>query len=78
MKSAVSIPDEVFAQADKLARRAGVSRSQIFSAALREYVARHAPEDVTEAMDRIADELAASEADFAVAAARRLLIRGEW
>jgi predicted transcriptional regulator len=78
MKTAVSIPDEVFAQAEKLARHVGVSRSQLFSAALREYVARHAPEDVTEAMDRIADELGASEADFAVAGARRLLIRSEW
>jgi metal-responsive CopG/Arc/MetJ family transcriptional regulator len=78
MKTAVSIPDEVFAQAEKLARDAGVSRSQLFSAALREYVARHAPDDVTEAMDRIADEVAASEADFAVAGGRRLLIRSDW
>jgi hypothetical protein len=29
-------------------------------------------------MDPIADELAASEADFSVAASRRLLVRGEW
>lgn len=78
MKTAVSIPDEVFAQAEQLARHAGVSRSQLFSAALREYVARHAPEDVTEAMDRIADELGISEADFAIAGARRLLMRSEW
>ena len=78
MKTAVSIPDEVFARAEKLARFAGVSRSQLFSAALREYVARHAPDDVTEAMDRIADEVGAAEADFAGAAARRLLVRSDW
>jgi antitoxin MazE6 len=77
MKTAVSIPDEMFAQAEKLAGHAGVSRSQLFSAALREYVARHSPEDLTEAMERIADELAASEADFSVASARRLLMRRE-
>jgi metal-responsive CopG/Arc/MetJ family transcriptional regulator len=78
MKTAVSIPDDVFAQAEKLARQAGVSRSQLFSAALREYVARHAPEDVTDAMNRVADEVAASGTEFAVAGARRVLTQSEW
>lgn len=67
MKTAVSIPDDIFAQAERLARRTGVSRSRLVSDAVREYVARHAT-----------DELAVSEADFAVAGARRLLIRSEW
>lgn len=78
MKTAVSIPDEVFQQAEKLARHTGVSRSQLFSVAIREYVARHAPDDVTEAMDRVVDAVGAGESDFAVAGARRLLKRTEW
>lgn len=78
MKTAVSIPDRVFAQAEELARQIGVSRSQLFSAALREYVARHASEDVTESMNRVADELGMPDSDFAVAGARRLLERSEW
>jgi len=45
---------------------------------VREYVARHATDEVSEAMNRVADELAVSESDFAVASARRLLIRSEW
>ena len=36
MKIAVSMPDEVFAKAERLARRARLSRSAIFSAALKE------------------------------------------
>ena len=53
MKTAVSIPDEVFDKVERLARQAGRSRSEVFSAALAEYVARHAPDEVTEAMDRV-------------------------
>lgn len=78
MKTAVAIPDKVFAQAEKLAQHAGMSRSQLISAALREYVARHASEDITESMNRVADELGMSDSDFAVAGARRLLERSEW
>lgn len=78
MKTAVSIPDEVFEQADTLARRIGVSRSQLVSEALREYVARHAPDDVAEAMDRVADAIGAGDNAFAAASARRILKQSEW
>ncbi|PYT05293.1 MAG: hypothetical protein DMF60_12445, partial [Acidobacteria bacterium] len=44
MKTAVSIPDEVFEKAERLARRMKKSRSELFSRALDEYVARHAPD----------------------------------
>src|SRR5262249_946770 len=40
MKTAVSIPDEIFEEAERLAKRMKRSRSQIFSRALAEYVAR--------------------------------------
>jgi metal-responsive CopG/Arc/MetJ family transcriptional regulator len=39
MKAAISIPDEVFKGAERLARRTKKSRSQLFSDADREYVA---------------------------------------
>jgi metal-responsive CopG/Arc/MetJ family transcriptional regulator len=78
MKTAVSIPDEVFEQAERLARRTKKSRSQLFSEALQEYVARHAPEAVTEAMDRVCAEVAQGEDPFVSSAARRVLKRSEW
>lgn len=79
MKTAVSVPDEIFKQAERLAKRARMSRSRLFSEALREYVARHTPEEVTEAMDRICAELGEGVADeFTAAAARRILERSEW
>ncbi len=73
MKTAVSIPDEVFEKAERLARRARLSRSAIFSAALKEYVARHAPDDVTEAMNRVCDEVGDRPESFVAAAGRPVL-----
>lgn len=78
MKTAVSIPDEVFEGAERLARRLKRSRSEIYSRALAEYVARHAPDQVTEEINRVVAELEESPDPFAVAAARRVLRRTEW
>lgn len=81
MKTAVSIPDEVFQGAEQLARRTRKSRSQLFSDAVREYIARHAPDEVTEAMDEVCAQLGASsdrKDGFVSAAARRILEGTEW
>jgi metal-responsive CopG/Arc/MetJ family transcriptional regulator len=78
MKTAVSIPDEVFTRVERLARRAGKSRSEVFSEALREYVARHAPDEVTEAMDRVCEQVQTEGNQFVCEAARRVLERTEW
>ena len=78
MKTAISIPDEVFARAERLARRARKSRSQVYSDALREYVARHTPDDVTEAMNRVCADVGDGHDAFAAGAARRVLERTEW
>jgi metal-responsive CopG/Arc/MetJ family transcriptional regulator len=78
MKTAISIPDDVFKGAERLARRTKKSRSQLFSDAVKEYIARHSPEDVTEAMDRVCAELGCSADKFVSVAARRTLERSEW
>jgi metal-responsive CopG/Arc/MetJ family transcriptional regulator len=78
MKTAISIPDEVFEGAERLARRTKKSRSQLFSDAVSEYIARHAPEEVTEAMDRVCAELGNSKDKFVSSAARRTLEHSEW
>jgi len=78
MKTAVSIPDDVFEKVDRFARRAKRSRSEVFSAALREYIARHAPDEVTEAINRAVDRIADQRDDFRTAAARRVLEKTEW
>jgi len=78
MKTAISIPDDVFQGAERLARRTKKSRSQLFSDAMREYVARHAPDEVTEAMNRVCDEVGDQTDDFVSAAVQRTLERSEW
>jgi metal-responsive CopG/Arc/MetJ family transcriptional regulator len=78
MKTAISIPDDVFEGAERLARRTKKSRSQLFSDAVREYVARHAPEDVTDAMDRVCADLGSPADGFVSSAARHVLERSEW
>lgn len=78
MKTAVSVPDDVFEQAERLARRTKKSRSQLFSEALREYVARHAPDEVTETMNRVWAEVDGEADEFVSSAARRILERSEW
>lgn len=78
MKTAVSIPDELFEQADALAHRLGKSRSEIYREALADYVARREPGAVTRALDELADELAAEDRAFADQATRRILAHSEW
>ena len=78
MKVAVSIPDDVFNRAEAWARRAGKSRSEVYARALREYVGRHAPDEVTEAMDRACAVVGDQGDGFSKAAARRVLERTEW
>ncbi|OYV91687.1 MAG: hypothetical protein B7Z68_10675 [Acidobacteria bacterium 21-70-11] len=53
MKTAISIPDEVFAAAEAEARRLGVSRSGLFAKAVAEFVARNRGLGVREALDSV-------------------------
>ncbi|MDP9112796.1 MAG: ribbon-helix-helix protein, CopG family [Acidobacteriota bacterium] len=78
MKTAISIPDDVFKVAERLARRTQKSRSQLFSDAVREYVARHASDDITDAMNRVCAEVDPQPDKFAAAASGRILQSSEW
>lgn len=78
MKTAVSIPDDVFEGAERLARRTKRSRSRLFSDALKEYLARHSPDKVTEAMNKACAEIGEGQDPFVSSAARRVLGRSEW
>jgi len=78
MKTAVSLPDEIFREAERLAQRLKKSRSQLYQEAVAEYVARHEPEAITEALNRLAEDVNTSPDQLASAAARRVLERSEW
>ena len=78
MKTAISIPDDVFANAEALARELSQSRSQLYSRAVREYVARHSVDSVTAALDSVCAEDPPVADGFASQAARMTLERSEW
>lgn len=78
MKTAVSIPDEVFAEAESLARQLNASRSEIYSRALSEFLGRHAPDRVTEQMNEALGRIGEQADAFTQRAARRALKRAEW
>ncbi len=53
MKTAVSIPDDLFASAETLGKRLGVSRSRLYATALAEFIAKHRGRKVTEQLDAV-------------------------
>jgi len=78
INTAVSIPDDVFEDAERLASRLRTSRSQLYARALAEFVARHDDDRVTSLMDQAIRE-AGGEADaFVQAAAQQSLQQVEW
>ncbi len=53
MKTAISLPDELFESADALAQRLGVSRSELYATAVAEFLAKHQDSKVTERLDQV-------------------------
>jgi metal-responsive CopG/Arc/MetJ family transcriptional regulator len=53
MKTAISVPDEVFTRAEVFARRRGMTRSALFTVAVDEYVQHHRAEDVTRRLNEV-------------------------
>jgi metal-responsive CopG/Arc/MetJ family transcriptional regulator len=53
MKTAISLPDDLFASAEALAERLGVSRSHLVATALAEFVAKHQSRKVTARLDAL-------------------------
>ncbi|TVP57567.1 MAG: ribbon-helix-helix protein, CopG family [Gemmatimonadales bacterium] len=71
MKTAISLPDDLFESADALAERLGISRSELYATAVAEYLAKHRDEDVTARLnDLYAEEPSGVEAELRSAQAR--------
>ncbi len=78
MKIAVSIPDEVFEEAENLARHLKISRSELYSKALAEFVSHHSPDAVTDAFNRVCAELQEEPDPAFQRAGRKILENSEW
>ena len=70
MKTAVSLPDDVFRRADAYATRLGMARSRLYAQALVEFLDAHADDHVTEALNEVyAHETSDLNADLVAAQA---------
>lgn len=78
MKTAVSIPDEIFAAADELARRAGMSRSELYAKALSEYLRRDRYAGLSEKLDEIYSKVESALDPAWVRAQAAVLKRDRW
>lgn len=77
MKTAVSLPDELFEAADTLARRLRVSRSQLYASALEAFVQRYRDETITKALNRVYDQESSSLAPVISALQRASIPRDD-
>jgi len=78
VRTSISIPDDVFVEAERLARSRNESRSQLYSRAVWEFIARHSPERVTAALNVVCADVPAADDALASAAARHALRRSGW
>lgn len=55
MKTAISVEDELFQEADKVAQKLGLSRSRIYSLALEDYLRGHRRREALEQLNEVYD-----------------------
>ena len=56
MKTAISIPDDLFSAADNLAEKMGLSRSQLYQHAIRQFLVQQGQDAVTNALNKVYSE----------------------
>ena len=79
MKTAISLPDALFAEADELAKRMSLSRSEFYALAVAEKVRRESDSTITERLNEVyaSDDLTRPD-PFVHEAARRVFAKSEW
>lgn len=53
MKTAISVPDEIFRRAEAAAKKLRISRSKLYATAVSEYLERLRAESVTERLNQV-------------------------
>jgi len=53
MKTAISIPDTIYNTAEMVAKKLNISRSELYTKAVRDYVSKHQKNHITEALNAI-------------------------
>ena len=78
MKTTVSLPDDLYQALERLSQRLHKPRSQLYTEAVREYLARRDPDAITETLNRVCDALDEPIDPWVEAASKQVLERVEW
>ncbi len=78
MKTAISLPDELFRAGEALAKRLKLSRSEVYARALEYYVALQSTDDVTERWNAVADSMSTEMDPAFTRAILEVLPHDEW
>lgn len=79
VKTAISLPDDIYSQATVRAAELGISRSEFFARAARRYLDELASESLTQRIDEALESAADDSNAAAVAAGRNCLAgQGDW
>ncbi|OGT77884.1 MAG: hypothetical protein A3I78_02555 [Gammaproteobacteria bacterium RIFCSPLOWO2_02_FULL_56_15] len=80
MKTAISIPEKIFMEAERAAKKLGVSRSELYAKAVLNFVERYRRENLTEKLNEVySGNESISELDPNLAALQtQSLKRDEW
>jgi len=78
MKTAISLSDDLFLEADAFAKTVGMSRSELFATAVREYIKTHSRADLTERINAACATLETRLPPDLAPATRKKLVAVEW
>ncbi|HET6347933.1 MAG TPA: CopG family transcriptional regulator [Candidatus Krumholzibacteria bacterium] len=79
MKTAISIPDDIFDAAEKAARRMGISRSELYQRAVVAFLRRRGSDVVRERLDRVYGKESNRALDPLIrAAGEKTLVDEDW
>ncbi len=78
MKTAISLPDDLFEVADKYATDNGLSRSALYAHALREFLDRHRTDDLKDRINAAIDKAGQPRDALLSRVANKALLGQEW
>jgi len=79
MKTAISVPDDVFVAAEETARQLGMSRSELYTRAVRAYIESNRRRRITQQIDRVLEEVGDDGVDPVLTRMQMAsLPEGEW
>jgi metal-responsive CopG/Arc/MetJ family transcriptional regulator len=78
VKTAISLPDDLFERATRRAGELGISRSQLFATAAQRYLDHLDESSVTARIDQVLEATDDDSSVAAVRAGRRRLAQDEW